>query len=131
MTTPKIATPKAVRTEAAGMSDSFLRCRDIGHQWRMYFQKKAGKGFERRLYCPSCKTARFVVINGYGEVVSNHYRYDTGYQLKGLGRVQGRAKSVLRLESISRTNDFEVDYTVFEEPDSLHNELAPAIPITH
>lgn len=111
----KIASTRSVAKAAQSLSDSHLRCRDLGHDWRLYYQRREGAVIVRKLYCPSCKTNRKCKINRYGEVVSNSYDYDDGYLIEGLGRVQGRSKSLLRAESINRSPDVDLDYRIFEE----------------
>jgi len=112
----KIASTRQVAQVAQGLSDAFLRCRDIGHQWRLYYQHREGSVIVRKMWCPSCKTNRKTKINRYGEVVSNSYDYDDGYLIEGLGRVQGRSKALLRAEAINRSPEIDLDYRIFEEP---------------
>lgn len=112
----KLATTRQVARAAKALSDKFLHCRDIGHSWKLYYQRKEGAYIIRKMWCPSCKTNRKTKINRYGEVVANSYDYDDGYLIKGLGRVQGRSKSMLRVESINRAPEIDLDYTIFEEP---------------
>jgi hypothetical protein len=99
---PKVATPKEVRSVVKDMSDEFLQCRDFGHNWRQSRVVKVKGGFERTLYCNTCKTNRDQFLSPRGEVLHTSYDYAEGYQIKGLGRVQSEAKSVLRLQSLNR-----------------------------
>lgn len=110
----KLASKRDIARAASSLSDNYLRCRDIGHQWRLYYQKKHGSNIVRQMYCPSCKTNRKTKINRYGEVVSNSYDYTDGYLIQGLGRLQGRTKSMLRVEAINRAPEIDIDINTFE-----------------
>lgn len=101
----KVATVRDVKRAVRDMDDAYLRCRDMGHNWRQARVEKVGRGYERTLYCSSCKTNRHQTLNRYGVVETNHYSYADGYQIKGLGRVNGDAKSALRLASLQNAID--------------------------
>lgn len=101
----KVASPKDVKKVVGNMEEAFLRCRDMGHNWRQSRVTRVPGGFERTLYCSSCKTNRNQLLSRRGVVTHSSYDYADGYQIKGLGRVQADAKSVLRLESLNRAID--------------------------
>lgn len=103
----KLATTREAASFARALPDRFLKCRDLGHDWRLYYQKKDGSHIMRKFFCPSCKTNRKSKINRYGEVVSNSYEYDDGY-LNTTGRLVGRSKAALRAESINRTPELDL-----------------------
>lgn len=88
---------------AEALPEKFLYCREMGHNWRPY---SAGKyrdgGFERILRCSRCRTRRVQEINSRGVVLVNKYIHPEGYLHKGMGRIVGEGRGVLRLESIKR-----------------------------
>ena len=101
---PKIATTSEVQVFAAGLNNSFLLCRDLGHNWRPWGAQwvPEDNAYNRTLRCTRCKTARMQVLSVRGEVIQSKYDYADGYQHKGLGRVTGSGRDALRLESIVR-----------------------------
>lgn len=114
----KVATPKDVRGVAGKMPEEFLRCRDLNHVWAQYRVKRVRGGYERSLYCRSCKTAKHQFISPRGEILAGHYTYNDGYQIKGLGRIQADSKAVLRLEALDRSlrsGEVEIDTDSLEE----------------
>jgi hypothetical protein len=117
----KVATPKEVRSAVHHLTQEHLRCRDIGHVWVQYKVKRVRGGFERSLYCRSCKASKHQFVSGRGEILASNYVYDDGYQFQGIGRVQSEGKAVLRLESLDRTiklnkgADLDVDPLTIEE----------------
>jgi len=116
----KVATPKQVRGAVHHLTEEFLRCRDIGHVWVQYKVKRVRGGFERSLYCRSCKGSKHQFVSGRGEILASSYVYSDGYQFKGIGRVQSEGKAVLRLESLDRTikltgGDLDIDPLTIEE----------------
>jgi hypothetical protein len=116
----KVATTRSVALAAEALPDAYLKCRDLGHDWRLYYQKPNGRSIIRKLFCPSCKTNRKMKINRYGEVVANSYDYDKDYQIKGLGRIQGRGKGILRVEAINRQPELDLSADFPE----LRNQLS-------
>jgi hypothetical protein len=88
---------------AEGLPERFLYCREMGHNWR---PQSAGRykdgGFSRILRCTRCKTERHQEISQRGVVLSNKYVHPEGYLHKGMGRIVGDGRGVLRLESIKR-----------------------------
>lgn len=98
----KIATPKEVRQAVVKMPETFLRCRDLGHTWLQYRVKRIRGGFERSLFCRSCKTNKHMFISPKGEILASNYVYNDGYQIQGMGRIQAEGKAVMRLEALDR-----------------------------
>lgn len=116
----KVASPKEVRSAVDHLTEEFLRCRDIGHVWVQYKVKRVRGGYERSLYCRSCKASKHQFVSGRGEILASSYVYSDGYQFRGIGRVQSEGKAVLRLESLDRTirltgGDLEIDPLTIEE----------------
>lgn len=117
---PKVASVKDIRTLLDRLNEDFLRCRDLGHVWVQYKVKKVRAGYERSLYCRSCKASKHQFVSVKGEILATSYAYSLGYQFKGIGRIQTEGKAVLRLESLTRTlhssgGDLEMDLTAFED----------------
>ena len=117
----KVATPKDVRSAIDNYGEDYLRCRDIGHVWVQYKVKRVRGGYERSLYCRSCKANKHQFVSGKGEILASSYVYNDGYQFRGIGRVQSEGKAVMRLESLDRVirnhggADFEVDPFTIDE----------------
>ena len=88
---------------AQTLSDKFLACRELGHNWMPRTAALKDNYYDRVLRCSRCRTERHQTVSRSGEVLSSNYNYREGYQAKGLGRVVGDGRSALRLESIIRT----------------------------
>lgn len=90
---------------ARELTDAYLLCRDIGHQWRAYTARYVPEqnGYERTLRCGRCQTERRQTLSLNGHVTSGSYSYPEGYQQPhGSGRLTGDAKDALRIESVMR-----------------------------
>lgn len=116
----RVASAREVRTAVHGLIQEHLRCRDIGHVWVQYKVSRVRGGFERSLYCRSCKANKHQFVSGRGEILASSYIYSDGYQFKGIGRVQSEGKAVLRLESLERVikitgGDLDVDPLTIDE----------------
>lgn len=100
-----------VRDFASGLTDSFLLCREIGHNWRPFFARwdPDENAYQRTLRCVRCKTQRHQWMSSSGSMLGNHYEYAEGYQHKGLGRIVGEGRDHLRLESIQRLVEKQED----------------------
>lgn len=87
------------------LSPDALQCRELGHVWRPFAVRwdEESKSYVRILRCPRCKTRRKQILTGRGTVVSSHYEYPDGYQTRGLGRLVGSDRDVLRLASVKHT----------------------------
>lgn len=101
----KIASRADVKSAAKKLPEGFISCRDIGHTWRQFRVIRVRGGFNRDLFCPTCKTNRHEFISRTGEKLSTGYTYPEGYQVKGMGRIVGDGRSVIRLESVVRVLD--------------------------
>jgi hypothetical protein len=101
---PRTADPDEVKTFAAGLSDEYLECRTLSHNWRPFQAEwKRDEGAYLVVYlCHRCNTTRNQWLDRWGDVVKGNYEYDEGYQHKGMGRIVGRGRSALRLESLTR-----------------------------
>lgn len=100
---PHYADTGEVEEFAAGLKETFLYCRELGHNWKPYTAASGeGGGFVRTLRCVRCRTRRVQELNSRGAIISNHYEYAEGYQAKGLGRIVGEGRDMLRLESLTR-----------------------------
>lgn len=88
---------------AHDLPERFLYCREMGHNWRPF---SAGRykdgGYLRILRCVRCKTERHQEISARGVILTSSYKHPEGYLSKGLGRISGEGRGVLRLESIRR-----------------------------
>jgi hypothetical protein len=89
---------------AADLPDTFLLCREIGHNWRPFFARwdVDENAYQRTLRCQRCKTQRHQWMSYSGSMLGNQYEYTEGYQHKGLGRIVGEGRDRIRLESITR-----------------------------
>jgi hypothetical protein len=99
------ADPRAVASWSHDLPDEFLLCRDIGHQWRPFTARYLPQRnvYERTLRCGRCTTTRRQTVSLSGEISSGGYEYADGYVAPaGQGRLTGRARGALRLESIGR-----------------------------
>lgn len=105
-TEPHYADLGEVADFAEGLKETFLHCRELGHNWRPYTAKKRrakdGGGFIRTLRCTRCKTTREQEIDRTGMVQTNKYEHPEGYLHKGMGRIVGEGRGLLRLESLKR-----------------------------
>lgn len=88
---------------AHGLPESFLYCREMGHNWLPY---TAGRykdgGFERVLRCGRCKTRKRQEISARGLLLGTRYEHPDGYLTHGMGPIVGEERGVLRLESMQR-----------------------------
>lgn len=101
----KVASRADVKAAAKSLPEEFVSCRDVGHTWRQFRVIRVRGGYNRDLFCPTCKTNRHEFISRTGEKLSTSYTYPDGYQFKGMGRIQGDGRNVLRLESVVRVLD--------------------------
>lgn len=93
----------SVQEFAEGLKETFLHCRELGHNWRPYtVGRHPDGGFERVLRCSRCRTKRVQSITTRGIVMQNKYIHPEGYLLEGLGRIVGDGRGLLRLEAIKR-----------------------------
>lgn len=96
------ASPAELRATLKKYAEAFLECRDIGHEWRLANIVRIKGGFQRRWWCVRCKTNRVQTLSPRGYVESNHYEYEDGYVLDGMGRLYADARATMRLVAIER-----------------------------
>lgn len=84
------------------MKVEYVQCRDFGHSWRPYHAKWWPKenAYESQLRCPRCGCVRTRWLSRTGSQIGSAYDYPDGYQMKGLGRLSGTDRDVIRLQSI-------------------------------
>lgn len=103
---PHYADPGEVADFAAELKETFLYCRELNHNWRPYTagkrRAKDGGGFVRTLRCVRCKTLKHQEIDARGMIERSHYEHPEGYLHKGMGRIVGEGRGMLRLESLKR-----------------------------
>lgn len=89
---------------AHGLSDGFLACRELGHNWQPFTATydRDARVIDRRLRCRRCKTERVQVITSAGHVVSNHYKYAEGYQAKHVETGVRYGRDTFRIEAVTR-----------------------------
>jgi hypothetical protein len=101
------ADPDEVRSFAGELPDNYLHCRTLGHAWTPHrAQWRPDEGAYWTVYlCPRCDTQRVEWLDEFGDKVRGNYAYEDGYQHKGMGRITGRGRSMLRLEELHRIID--------------------------
>jgi len=98
------AEPTEVAAFAEDLPERFLHCREMNHNWRPFTvgSYKDG-GYERVLRCVRCRTRKVQHLDRFGMLVGNaKYEHPDGYLHKGMGRIVGESRGLLRLESIRR-----------------------------
>lgn len=101
----KVEAPQviAANTFAGKLSDKWLKCRELGHQWRPHtatYDEKA-RCYDRTLNCPNCHTKRIQVLDRSGFVLKNKYEYPEGYLAANVA--PGFGREVFRLEAVIRS----------------------------
>lgn len=93
-----------VESTVHGMDSNYLQCRDFGHSWRPYTASwlPEQRCYETQLRCQRCKTLRVRFIGQRGELLRSNYDYTDGYIIKGMGRLTGTERDLVRLESVQR-----------------------------
>ena len=84
------------------MDLAHIQCRDFGHSWRPYSARWMAKdnAYQSQLQCQRCKTLRVRWLSKTGAQLSGSYDYPEGYLVKGLGRLSGTDRDVIRLQSV-------------------------------
>lgn len=83
--------------------DSFISCRDYGHNWGPSTARRERDGtISRTLVCRVCEASRNQSLDRLGYVISNSYSYEAGYVIGGIGRLSPAHRAQLRLVSIDR-----------------------------
>lgn len=94
--------PKTMRAMIRASATDFVNCRDMMHAWEPYTAERTTSGFKRVLVCRRCDAHRFDELDKRGGVIRRHYTYAVGYVAKGIGRMTGDTKNMVRLESLTR-----------------------------
>lgn len=86
------------------MPNEHLQCRDFGHSWRPFTAtwESSDRYYEVQLRCARCKTVRIRLVGQRGQLIRSRYDYADGYVVKGMGRLDGDERDMLRLESVLR-----------------------------
>lgn len=94
--------PRDVHKAVESMAIEHVQCRDFGHSWRPYTARwiASFNQYESQLLCARCKTIRTRFLSRTGGLVDSKYDYADGYTIKGLGRLSGEDRDVIRLSSI-------------------------------
>ena len=100
-----MSSPHDASEAIATMPDAHLHCRDYGHAWRAHTARYLTdqRVYEQQLRCTRCRTIRKRLLDRQGDVVRSGYVYVKDYQLRGLGRLTGSDKGMLRLASLNAT----------------------------
>jgi len=94
--------PDPVEAAVKAMDLSHIQCRDFGHSWRPYTAhwRQQDNAYESQLRCQRCSTIRVRWLSARGEQLSGQYDYPEGYLVKGLGRLTGHDRDIIRLQSV-------------------------------
>jgi len=102
------ANPDEVTHWAEELPDTYILCRDLGHNWRPFhaWWDANDRAFVRILRCRNCRGQREQVLDHLGRAVKNAYEYADGYQRPaGAGRMDADGRGALRLISMQRLMD--------------------------
>lgn len=94
-----------VRRAAEGWDEDQLECRMYAHSWRPHTAQRDKRVNLIKVVqiCQRCDTQKHQEINSNtGEVFASWYVYGEGYLSKGIGRITGDGRNVLRLEAVGR-----------------------------
>lgn len=89
---------------AATLSDKFLHCRELGHNWQPHtatYDRKS-RTYDRTIRCRTCRTERHQLLDARGGVVSNGYTYADGYLASRVAETGTLTRDVFRLEAVQR-----------------------------
>lgn len=91
-----------LNTAVSTMELDHVQCRDFGHSWKPYTARWLPKfnSYESQLVCARCKTIRTRFLSRTGQQLESAYDYADGYLIKGMGRLTGSDRDVIRLASI-------------------------------
>jgi len=89
---------KAIET----MNLEYVQCRDFGHSWRPFSARwnSVENAYESQLQCSRCSTVRTRWLSTTGQQLQSSYNYADGYAVKGLGRLTGSDRDIVRLTSV-------------------------------
>lgn len=84
------------------MNLDFVQCRDFGHSWRPFSARwnSVENAYESQLQCSRCFTTRTRWLSTTGQQLQSSYDYAEGYTVKGLGRLTGSDRDIVRLTSV-------------------------------
>lgn len=104
---PQWASLDDVERLADQWTPDILRCRTYGHLWE---PQQATYNSKYRYYkvvqiCRSCDSYRNMELDSRGHVVSQSIDYADGYLSKGVGRIIGDGRDILRLQTVLKTFD--------------------------
>jgi len=102
---PGEASLDEVRELAEGMSDKFLQCRELTHNWLPFnVGRHRDGGYERTLRCSRCRTRKIQHLDINGMLIgSPRYEHAEGYLVEGMGRITSEGRGMLRVVSIARS----------------------------
>lgn len=89
---------------AAGLKEAFLYCRRFGHAYKPHTAKLSNefRGYETTKRCTRCTLVVVEVMDMRGAIIKSWPRYPEGYLAKGIGRIVGEGKDIVRLETLNR-----------------------------
>jgi len=95
-------TPVKIQDAVKSMAVEHIQCRDFGHSWRPYSARwmPTFNQYESQLICNRCTTIRTRFMSRTGALLDSKYDYVEGYTVKGMGRLTGHDRDIIRLESI-------------------------------
>ena len=106
----KFAEVDEVATQAETWSDEVLNCRTYNHNWvpSQAAWEEGGSILHVVHSCERCTTQKHMEMSQSGHVYNQWYEYADGYLSKGLGRIAGDARDLLRITSVTRTFDLKM-----------------------
>jgi hypothetical protein len=98
----QFASPEDVEGQIEHWSSGVVMCRTYGHLWQ---PKSATWNPRWRIYfteqqCPRCGCVRNSELTEHGAQLATWITYAEGYLTKGMGRVVGDARDVVRLAAV-------------------------------
>lgn len=123
---PQYAETREVERQATSWSDEVLECRVDGHMWR---PARATHHTTYRYYyvvqrCPRCLCERHTEMTERGTITARWITYADGYLCKGMGRIVGDGRDILRLSALTRVYDASNTRKATERPRSMHTREA-------
>ena len=95
-----------VLTFIQNLPPDYLECRQYGHAWGPHEVHVDQGIYDVTIQCSRCFSSAREVISRRGERLRKRsVRYSEGYLTKGLGRLDGDTRSMLRLEGVLRMVD--------------------------
>jgi hypothetical protein len=100
--------PRDIADALQRMTRTQIACRARGHAWEDWrahlFGRNGSRGAMEILRCSRCGSERQQDLDRFGTVVKGRYVYPDGYLVKGLGRLTGEDRGLVRLTSIRQTH---------------------------